>query len=543
VLRSRRFLPLLYGLVAMLAIASCTPNEVPEGMLVYLVADGRERTFRIDETLTVDEFLRQTDTVVSEQDRLTPPRFTQITDGMRITVVRVREESRCEREEIPFARTNVPNEGLASGEERVAQRGQNGVQEVCYRVIFEDDVPGEPIPTGQITVLTEPRDEITYIGIETEVEPVPVPGSLAYLSNGNAWLIESSSTEKRAITQDGNLDSFVFTLSPDGRYLLFTTDADESTDTINELWVMATEPGSTPVRLAPTDVIWAQWHPLRPDTISYSTAEPRQISPFWDALNNVWTMRFDPDTGDALDIEPIVSESSGGLYGWWGTNFHWDPAADRLAVVRADSLGILSPAESEVLPILDYPVFDTSQPWSWRASVSWSPDGALIATTVHGAPLGNEPPERSPVFDIVVADSSGAYVAKLVESAGMWANPKFGASWSVPTEGTSQVPSVARLKLAYLKARNPFNSVTGEYDLVVADSDGSNATVVFPTDASLPGITTSDFGISPVDFVWSPDAENLAVIYQGNLWIVNAGTAVSHQLTFDGGATNPDWVR
>ena len=59
---------------------------------------------------------------------------------------------------------------------------------------------------------------------------------------------------------------------------------------------------------------------------------------------------------------------------------------------------------------------------------------------------------------------------------------------------------------------------------------------------NLPGIKTSDFGgLTPQNFDWSPDGRQIAIIYQGNLWVVDAETGVSHQLTFDQGSSNPIW--
>lgn len=70
------------------------------------------------------------------------------------------------------------------------------------------------------------QDEIIYVGVSGDVEPVPITGTLAYKSNGNVWVIEGSSTSKKPITTEGDLDSHVFVLSPNGRQILFTRKAD-----------------------------------------------------------------------------------------------------------------------------------------------------------------------------------------------------------------------------------------------------------------------------------------------------------------------------
>ena len=42
---------------------------------------------------------------------------------------------------------------------------------------------------------------------------------------------------------------------------------------------------------------------------------------------------------------------------------------------------------------------------------------------------------------------------------------------------------------------------------------------------------------------WSPDGRLLAVVYDGNLWLVNPDTGQTQQLTGDGLATTPRWGR
>jgi hypothetical protein len=48
-------------------------------------------------------------------------------------------------------------------------------------------------------------------------------------------------------------------------------------------------------------------------------------------------------------------------------------------------------------------------------------------------------------------------------------------------------------------------------------------------------------GLEPHRVAWSPDAERLALIYQGDLWIVDVATAQAHRLTSDGQVSAIDW--
>jgi hypothetical protein len=83
--------------------------------------------------------------------------------------------------------------------------------------------------------------------------------------------------------------------------------------------------------------------------------------------------------------------------------------------------------------------------------------------------------------------------------------------------------------------------VSSEYDLVIADRDGSNARAIFP-DKDKPGIKPIEiqFGNEPA---WSPDGRQVAVIYQGDVWIVDAASGRANQITLVGNAHHVRWIR
>ncbi|MDX2160635.1 MAG: DPP IV N-terminal domain-containing protein [bacterium] len=514
--------------VFVLLLNGCIPAAQDESFVVSLVADGRERAYPQDAPITVGEFLRRVDVELGPLDEINPPEFTQIIDGMRVTVVRVEETTQCDRQEIPRRQRRVPNEGLAPGEERLGQAGQNGIEEICYRVILRDGQPQEPIPISR-TRVTEPQDEVIYIGPNADqLDPVPITGTLAYINNNNVWIMRESSTTRRPLTSTNDLDGRVFALSADGRQLLFTreTQGTDRESFFNRLWLINdTARETAPLALLPENVLYADWVPNTANAISYSTGEVASGAPGWLAHNDLSIMRIDLQSGETLDLDQLVNRSTGGLYGWWGTQYQWSPDGARLAWVRADRLGLVdltTGALNDTTPLLTYNVFNTRGPWSWRANVSWSADNSLILTTVHGAPIGSEPPDTSPAFHVAVASVDGAFTAEVVRNAGIWSAPKYAGE-----------------RMAYLTARDLSNSISeaAEYDLVVADRDGSNAEVVFPASGE-PGLTRD-----AVTFTWNPDGTEIAFIYQGNLWIVDVISGISHQLTLDGGATRPIWTR
>ncbi|MFZ4816922.1 MAG: G5 domain-containing protein, partial [Phototrophicaceae bacterium] len=519
---------LLYGLSA------CTTTTPEPELLVTLVADGRERTFSYLIPVTVGEFLEDAAVELSDLDRVNPQPFTQIFSGMIVTVVRVIEETRCDETELPYRRQTVFNEGLAPSEERIGQAGQNGREQVCYRVRTENGVQQTPVETSRI-VLQAPQDEIVYVGPSGQIDPVAVNGTLMYISNGNAWVIRSNSGNKRPITTNGDLDEVVFTLAPQGQALLFSRElanaaSDGGVGFANTLWVASDFDAPEPrlVQLVPQNVLQAHWIPGLENTISYSTAEASETAPGWRAYNDLWAMRFDPISGESLRIEQLIEPSSFGLYSWWGTHFQWSNSGEQLAWVRADSMGLVDLTTGTFQTLVEYPVFNTRQSWSWRAGVSWSPDDSRIATTVHVA-IGNYPPETSPAFSVAVVAPDRSFSTPIVENSGIWSSPRYSAVNTLPG---SDLPSGY---LAYLRARDPFNSINGEYDLIIADRDGSNARAIFPESQQQSGLTAQEFA-------WSPDGRQIAFIYLGNLWILDVQTAVAQQLTLDGAATTPVWM-
>lgn len=514
-----------------LVIAACAPPPPQPSITVSLVADGRELIYRYTIPVTVAQFLRDAEIEKGELDRVSPPEFTQIADGMRVTVVRVREETECQRAELPYRQQMLLNEGLQPGEELLAQSGANGIEEICYRVSIADGIRQDPVEISRV-VITAPRDELIYVGPTTELDPVPITGNLAYISSGNAWVMSGSSTTKRPLTTSGGLDQRAFSLSDNGRQLLFSR-SDSVQGFSNQLWLIPDiNVAGEPIQLVPEDVLYAAWVPGQENTITYSTAEAQQSPPGWNAANDLWTMRIDPRTGDPLNLRTIVSPSTGGLYGWWGTNYQWSPDGALVAWSRADSVGLVDMNSGELQPLLRFPLFNPRADWSWRATLSWSDDASLLLTTVHGPPIGSEPPEFSPVFNVAVAGANGSFSAEIVENAGIWSAPQFSPLRPDPA-GDFPVGYIA-----YLQAREISNSINpqAEYDLIIADRDGSNNRAMFPGRGQ-PGLNAQH------SLAWSPDGRQIAFIYQGNLWILDVASQIANQLTLDGAASKPVWTR
>lgn len=515
-----------------LFLAGCSSEE-SDVYLIRLQIDGSEYIYQHSELVTVNRFLQEVNVELGALDRVFPELWTQISDEMRITVVRVHEEEYCEPHEIPYRRLTELAEGIVG--EQNAQVGRNGIEEVCYRVVVENNVRQEPQQIRRIRI-SDPIDEITFVSPSQQLDPVTIDGTLHYINNGNVWVTRGDSTRRRPITDHGDLDGRAFSVTEDGRQVLFTRRT-ENQATFNQLWYIPNTllPAPTAIQLLPQDILYAEWIPNRSNTFSYSTAERQQASPGWRAFNDLWFMTVDPETGSQIRIESVLDQSSGGIAGWWGTQYEWSRDGQALAWIRADSIGLVD-LEAKTLsePLLRYEYFNPpAQDWSWRTTVSWSGNNDILLTTTHGAPIGNEPASASPVFNISMVGTDGNYQADIVSQAGIWSTPRFSPLRNVGTRGEQEGYMV------YLKARQWDASINSEYDLVLADRDGSNARIIFP-ERTQTGLRADQFA---QDFSWSPNGDQLAIIYLGNLWIIDVQNGRSYQITQDGRASKPIWTR
>ncbi|HVO43834.1 MAG TPA: G5 domain-containing protein [Aggregatilineales bacterium] len=542
---------LIFGLIA--GLSACNLSTPASGLRIRVVVDGQTKVLSAAESISVSQLLNQNNITLDSLDLVDPPGFTQVSDNMTITVTRVHEEQQCSEKPLPFDTVYVPKPDLAPDETRTAQSGQDGKIKVCYSVTFYDGAEKNRIQ-GPQTILATPQNQIILKGIP-KPEPVAIAGMLAYISDGGARLLQTSNQNDHPLPTGNGLDGFVFALAPDGRELLYTAKpAGDATPTgedslFNTLYVLnVSDPAAQPVRLL-DNILTADWVPDQPYTFSYSTLTPRDQLPGYQALNDLFMVRID-DKGSQKIVraKALVKSGPTGTYGAWGTTFKWSPDGKRIAWAQADGVGLIvfdngekinfdnSAKPGKFQKLLDFPVYSTalSLSWVWKPTISWSPDGTLIATTIHGKQLQGEPEDTSPVFDLTIAQIGGLFSVALVSQAGMWAAPSYSPLLQ---------DSFGNLfgYIAYLKARTPINSLSGDYDLVIADRDGANAEVIFPT-KDQPGLTPvkNRFG----DVVeWGPDGHSVAFIHEGDLWIVDVMTKRANRITYTGDAHHPQWVK
>ncbi|MBN1563914.1 MAG: G5 domain-containing protein, partial [Anaerolineae bacterium] len=530
----KRFL-LLLALLALpgIVLTACQDTDPDSGsMTIRVEVDGERLVYRYAQRISVGQFLEEIGIAMDEDDEVNPLIQTQIRDEMTITVTRVVQSRECEEQPLPYAREYLETQNLPAGEEEIAQTGENGTIQICYRITEKDGIETSRVEVSRITI-KEPRNELIYKGSEPLDTLIPIEGILTYLHDGQAWIIEGNTVNSNPITDDGLLDGRVFELSADGKQLLYTRSTPDEDDPSfsNELWAILDTTANFPraVQLI-EDVRTAEWVPDQPPyTLSYSTITTTSDGENWRAYNDLYLVQLDPESGEMLPatIKEIVGINSLGSYAYWGRRFAWSPDGTRLAWANADSLGLVNLETGDFDTLLSFqeyaPLLERAA--VWVPTLSWSAYGQLI-TTIHGAPYANEAPKDSIIFDMAVLDvETDLQIETFIPQIGIWSSP----TYSPLVTGADGTPTYS---IAYFKAKEPLNSPGSEYFLWVADRDGSNARQVFPP-ADQPGLRSPD----PEDGIaWSPNARQIALIYQSNLWIIDLKSDQSYPITRDGRA-------
>ena len=534
----RRFCVLLLVLWLVACLPAPAGRDLSPGVItVTLAADGGSRELSLPVGAAVREALQAAGITLGEKDRVTPGETTPLVAGAQIRVVRVREKLEIEQTVLPFERQTVVNEGLAAEKRLLLQSGVNGAQEITYRIVYEDGVEVSRSPIKS-TITAYPIKEIVMIGSQTPFTAIAIEGTLVYLAAGNAGMMRANSGARRPLTTTGSLDGRAFSLSPDSKWLLYTAaiSGTQTSGDINQLWVVPTGQTETkPIDLRARNIVhFAGFSPVPASqpaggvTLAYSTAEPRAASPGWQANNDLRLLTLD-SRGRVVRTEEILGNSPGGLYGWWGTQFAWAPDGTAIAYARADGLGVVALKGKKESPLFSFVPFQTFADWAWVPSLAWAPGGLHLYTVEHSAPAGQQSPETSPTFNLIALSTVAAAPASpLMPLAGMFALPS--------PSPVRQAPGDERaFLLAYLQADDPLHSVESRYRLWVMDRDGSNARALFPPE-NQPGLE-----ISGQHLAWSPSGKQIALIYGGNLWVIDAATGAAQQLTGDGQTSEPRW--
>ncbi len=513
--------------VALLLTSCGSPQIQPADVTVSVAVDGGSQSVTLPPGSTVQQAVEAAKVTLSATDRVDPPTYTLLTGGMTVVITRVREEFETQQVIVPFERQELRNESLPSGETRLIQAGQNGLDEITLRHVFENGVETSSSVVSE-TILQKAVAEIVMVGVQAPFAPLTIPGKLAYLTGGNAWIVENSTSSRRPLVASGDLDGYIFTLSPDGKWLLFTRKSSLPADQqINTLWVVSTvDESPTPIDLGIANVVhFADWQPGQEYVIAYSTVAPQVAAPGWNANNDLHLLAFkDGKLGETTDV---LETNYGGAYPWWGMTFAWSPNGQRLAYSRPDGVGLVDIGGAGMTSLLDITPYNTHSDWAWTPSLAWGSNNRTVYVVTHAAPSGLVTPEESPNFDLIALSTRNRSSTTLVPQAGMFAYPASALF------NEDETPSL----VAYLQAVFPVQSTTSRYRLMVMGEDGSDPRLLFPAEGQP--------GLDPQTPVWAPTPSNgnsfIGILYEGNLWIIDAVSGQSQQVTGDGLASNLDW--
>lgn len=512
-------------LLAVFLLVGCvSPQVTGEDITIRISADGASHNVTLPAGSTVAQALQSAGILVGDLDKVEPPSYAVLNGGDSVTITRVEEVFETQEQIIPFEMQRVRTESLPEGDEVQVQEGENGKKELTYRVTIEN---GSEISRKEVksVILQEAQPEIWMVGIQPSFAPLPIPGKLAYISDGNAWIIDTSTANRTALVTTGDLDGRIFKLSPNGNYLIFTRRSTKpASEEINTLWAVRTD-GGKPFSTGLSNIIhFADWIPGT-NSIAYSTVEPRASAPGWQANNDL--SRYSITTGEK---RKILDATNGGVYGWWGVTYDFSPEGG-LAYAQPDGIGLVDIDGKYRKPLLEITPFNTHSDWAWLPSIAWGADGKTLFYTSHAPSEDLRSDEDSPFFGVNVVSLENSTSVPVVEKTGMFAYPSVSGLQSSARERLYQV--------AYLQAIFPEQSGTSRYRVVVMDRDGSNRRTIFPSpDAP---------GLQPQTPLWAPDviegqAGNfLALVYQGNLWLVDSGNGEPYQVTGDGQVSKIDW--
>ena len=521
-------------------IWGCTAPRVAQELIkVSINADEKGIQLNIISGSSVQEALNSAKITLGELDKVDPPLYAVLSADSNINVVRVREEYYIEQVILSFEHQELRNEALPEGERRLSQPGANGLEEITYRRVFEDNVEVSNNIVKSV-VLHETIPEVVMIGSRSTFASIAIPGRIAYLSAGNAWLMDGTTGNRRLVVSTGDLDGRIFSLSKDGNFLLFTRFSSDET-VINSLWFasLTSDPAGI-VDLGLENIVhFAEFDPSS-QIVAYSTVEWRDTSPGWQANNDLYELGV--SASGVIDSPRMDLETnSGGVYGWWGMEYSWAPDQLRFLYSRPDSIGIIDSRDTTQSSILNISPYQTGGNWAWVPGTAWSPDGNVVYAVNHGS-SDNNSSEQSQEFDLVAIPLLGGSLINLVKNVGMFAYPvpsPVVSNTTFSNASSGDMTNQNAFSVAYLQAIFPDHSETSLYRLYSMDRDGSNRKSLFPEEGSQ--------GLDPQHVAWSPGTMGadgnytIALIYNGNIWIIDAGSGVAQQITGDGLTNRIDW--
>ncbi|MGQ9558732.1 MAG: ubiquitin-like domain-containing protein [Desulfurispora sp.] len=111
----------------------------------------------------VQQLLQEQGISIGAKDLVRPSPDTQLLDGLKIQVIRVTEKEEKQAVSLPYTTREVPSTEMARGLTATLQRGQNGLAERTWRVVYHNGREVERQLVGT-RVLRQPRPAVVRVG-------------------------------------------------------------------------------------------------------------------------------------------------------------------------------------------------------------------------------------------------------------------------------------------------------------------------------------------------------------------------------------------
>jgi resuscitation-promoting factor RpfB len=493
---------------------------------VILMVDGT--TLHLQTTAgSVKDLLKENDITLHLSDIVKPELDSPIPDNtlnespMTVTITRVTESLEVIPQSLPYSRQIIRSAEMSLDDPpRLLVAGQAGLQEVTLRIIYHNGLEKERWATS--TQIVEPaRNEIVMMGMASNRDEIPIDGTLAYIKDGRPTVWRDMTNQSIGLAINGQLDGRVFQLSPDGRFLLYSTSIHRSEPAHqsfrNELWVIEVRGSAEPEPLRIENVLWAGWDPAAIDQprFAYTTARTTTVPPGWEAINDLWLFEL-ANLGASQPAPVRLIENYATPYGWWGGQYAWSPTGNYIAYGFPSEIGLLEIYESgsvgeslsdpqmpapERTILHTFQEFETGGEWAWTPSLSWSADSRFLAFSEH---LLVESSLESQ-FNLTLIDLAERTTTSISENAGAWSIALF--SPHITEQGEV---------VTYLRADETDDILTGQYVLWVDDQTGNNPRIVFPL-----GNERGQFSRANQSLTWGPNESTIAFIYDDALHLMN----------------------
>ncbi|MDK2820660.1 MAG: hypothetical protein PWP31_625 [Clostridia bacterium] len=140
---------------------------VKRAIPVKIFADGKEQNI-LTQPATVAEILNKAEVKLNPEDRVTPALNSTVVAGESIKVTRVSTKIEKINKEIPYRVERQTDKKLEKGITRIVQKGQKGLQQETYRVVYEDgeEKSRELLDT---TLIREPVTRVIAVGVLNHV--------------------------------------------------------------------------------------------------------------------------------------------------------------------------------------------------------------------------------------------------------------------------------------------------------------------------------------------------------------------------------------